>query len=112
MEFVILVGAILAGVFMGWHLRELHAMRKVKQLIEHAELIAEQEEEEPSRTKMRLERHGEVIYAFEHETDTFIAQGKDLLALDAAIQKRFPDKKFSVQEDNLKEIGEKYHESV
>ncbi len=112
MEFIILAGAVVVGVFMGWHLRELYAIRKVKELIQQAEELAESEEPEPSRTKMRLERHGEVIYAFEHETDSFIAQGKDLLDLDAAIQKRYPDKKFSVQEDNLKEIGAKYHESV
>jgi hypothetical protein len=111
MEFFILFGAVIVGVGMGWQLRELHAMHKVKQLLEHADSLQEEEPQE-DRTKMRLERHGEVIYAFEEDTDSFIAQGKDLLDLDSAIRKRFPDKKFSVQEQNLKDIGAEYHESV
>ena len=111
MEFIILIGAILFGIVAGWNLRELYAIRKVKQLIEQAEEMVESEEPEPTRTKMRLERHGEVIYAYE-EDGGFIAQGKDLLDLDSAIQKRYPDKKFSVREDNLKDIGASYHESV
>ncbi len=112
MEFVILFGAVIVGAFAGWHLRELHAMHKIKELIAQAEEMENLvEEPEVQRTKMRLERFGETIYAYE-EDGTFIAQGKDLSELDDAIRKRFPEKKFSVQEDNLKEIGVKYHESV
>jgi hypothetical protein len=109
MEFLILFGALFVGVLLGWELRERHAMRIVNQLLE------EMEEQEPEateeRTKMRIEKHGEGIYAFEEETDNFIAQGTDLFDLDKAIQARFPGKKFAIREDNLKEIGVS-HESV
>ena len=112
MEFVILFGAVIVGVAIGWNLREYHAMRKIHELLQKAEELEVKEGSVENRTKMRLEKHGELIYAFEEETDTFIAQGKDLLALDEAIRKRFPDKKFSVQEQNLKDIAVEYHESV
>lgn len=105
---IILIGA---GISIGWWLREQHAIRKVHEFLEQAEL-AEAENEEDPRTKMRLEMHGDVIYAYTEETDEFLAQGSDLFELDTAIQKRYPGRKFSIQEQNLKDIGAKYHESV
>lgn len=111
MEFLILFGATLIGVFLGWELREQYAMRTVKRLLEENMLQIREEEETEERTKMRLEKHGAGIYAFEEETDNFIAQGTDLFDLDKAIQARFPGKKFAIKEDNLKEIGVD-HESV
>ena len=109
MEFIILIIAVVFGFYFGWQARELWAMRQVHALLKHAE---EEQEPEGDRTKMRLEMHTDVIYAFNDEDDSFIAQGTDLHDLDKAIQARFPGKKFSVREDNLKEIGAQYHESV
>lgn len=107
--YIILIGS---GISIGWWLREQHAIRKIHQFIQEAEaeenLLKEAEE---GRTKMILERHGEVIYAYEEGGD-FIAQGKDLHELDLSVQKRFPGKKFSIREDNLKEIAVEYHEPV
>ena len=115
MEFVILFGALIVGFFAGWQFREVWAMYQVKRLLQEGDLKLqriddEEVEEEDERTKMRLEQHGSLIYAFEEESDTFIAQGKDLLDLDKAIQARFPGKKFSVREANLQEVSS--HESV
>ena len=114
MEFVILFGALIVGFFAGWQFREVWAMYQVKRLLQEGDLklqrIDEEVEEEDERTKMRLEQHGSLIYAFEEESDTFIAQGKDLFDLDKAIQARFPGKKFSVREANLQEVSS--HESV
>ena len=53
-----------------------------------------------------------MIYAFVVENDEFIAQGKDLTELDKAIQARFPGRKFSIQEQNLKDLEVEYHEPV
>jgi hypothetical protein len=113
MEIIILFIAALIGFAFGWHSREQWAIRQVHRLLESGELF-KQDEDEPDvdRTKMRLERNGEVIYAFTVEDDSFIAQGKDLEDLDKAITARFPGKKFSVQEQNLIDIKAEYHESV
>lgn len=105
MEFLILIIAMIIGVAIGWQLRELHAMRQVHKLLASHELQIHRDEQDVDRTKMRLEQHGEAIYAFEEETDTFIAQGKTLEDLDTAIQVRFPGKKFSVREANLHEVA-------
>lgn len=106
MEFVILFGALMIGIYLGWEAREQWAIRQVRRLLDSGELFTEAETgEEEERTKMRVEKHSDLLYAFTVEDDNFIAQGKDLEELDKAIQARFPGKKFSIQEDNLKEIG-------
>ena len=113
MEILILFFVALIGVAVGWHLREVYAIRQVRHLMtEHKDLLKLNDEEQVERTKMRLELHSGVIYAYSEEDNSFIAQGKDLEDLDLAIRSRFPDRKFSVLEDNLKEIGANYHESV
>jgi hypothetical protein len=113
MEFIILFGALMVGVLLGWEAREKWAIRQVHRLLADGEIQLNrvEDEEEEERTKMRVEKHSDLLYAFTVEDDSFIAQGKDLFELDAAIQARFPGKKFLIQEDNLKEIGIS-HESV
>ncbi len=113
MEFIILFAAIVLGFYAGWNFREIWAIRQVKRMLEDGEVELRRIDEEPEeeeRTKMRLEQHGSLIYAFEEETDSFIAQGKDLFDLDKAIQARFPGKKFSVRESNLEKVGS--HDTV
>lgn len=112
-EFIVMFIMFAIGVSVGWVLRERHAIRQVEKILLSSEFSeAVQEAEAEQRTKMRLERHAETIYAFSDEDDSFIAQGKDLEALDKAIQSRFPGRKFSVQEQNLIDIKAEYHEPV
>ena len=111
----LILGFILIGigVILGWYFREYYAMRVVHNLLkEVGEQVEDEEEPSGDRIKMRLERHGEVIYAFKDEDDSFIAQGKDLHELDKAIVARFPGQKFSVREQDLIDIKADYHEPV
>jgi len=108
MEFLILFGAVLVGLFVGWQARESYAIHQVRRLLENGDIklnTDDGDEPEEDRMKLRLEKHSGLIYAFADEDDSFIAQGVDLSELDLAIQARFPGKKFSVREDNLKDIG-------
>lgn len=103
MEFVILIGAIVVGFVGGWNAREAYAVRRVNELLEQ---IEEQEEETTETSeRIRLELHGDVIYAYTVENDTFIAQGSTIEELDTAVQARFPGKKFLIKESNLEEIA-------
>ena len=104
MDILILCIVLAFGILLGWNLRERMAMRIVEKMLED---MHEQEETEPDVTRMRLEKHSNVIYAF-GEDDSFIAQGEDLKALNKAIRERFPDRKFTVQAENLKSLGVNY----
>jgi hypothetical protein len=101
MEFVILAGAVIVGFLAGWIGRERHAMNRVMAMIEEAEADVD-EETKPDRLK--LERQGEMIYAYTTD-DEFIGQGKTLVELDDAIQKRFPGRKFLIKQSNIEEVG-------
>lgn len=101
MEFVILFGALVVGFLAGWIGRERHAMNRVMAMLEEAE---EELEEETKPDRLKLERQGEMIYAFTTE-DEFIAQGKTLVELDEAVQKRFPGRKFLIKQSNIEEVG-------
>jgi hypothetical protein len=102
MDILILIIVAIIFFFAGWQSREAYAMHIVKRILEDAE--EEQEKEQSSADRLRLERHGEVLYAFTAE-DEFIAQGVDLATLDEAIQKRFPGRKFLIKQSNLNEVG-------
>jgi len=105
MDFLILFGAIVVGFLVGWNAREAYAIRRVHQILEQVEALEELDEEEAATPdKIRLELHAGVIYAYTVDNDTFIAQGASLEELDAAVQARFPGKKFSIKESNLEEI--------
>jgi hypothetical protein len=105
MEFIILIITALGGVMVGWRLRERFAERVLNKYLEElAEAESLESEELDNHQAMRLERHGEMVYAYD-EKDNFIAQGSNVRELDSAIKARFPDQKFKVKEDNLKEVG-------
>lgn len=110
MDFVIILFAgALIGFVSGWIAREKYAIRVIKDILAEVEDAQDVEE---TRTKMRIERNGDFLYAFEDETDSFIAQGINLEELDKAITLKFPGKKFSVREQNLIDIKADYHEPV
>lgn len=55
--------------------------------------------------RVNIEKHGEIFYIFEQETDRFIAQGKTADEIKEIMQKRFPDKTFIATDEELKKSG-------
>jgi hypothetical protein len=111
MELIILLVVAISCFVFGWYAREQAAIRTISRMLDAAE---QQADEEPKNVaeKMVLEKHNETIYAYTVDGHEFIAQGASLEELDKAIQARFPGKKFTIREDNLKELALEYHESV
>ena len=54
---------------------------------------------------VNIEKHGDMYYAFERETDSFVAQGRSAEEIREAMKKRFPEKTFMANEQHLKELG-------
>lgn len=52
-----------------------------------------------------IEKHGDIFYVFEKETNNFIAQGQTMAEIKEVMQKRFPKKTFVATEDHVKESG-------
>ena len=55
-----------------------------------AALEEKQEETDTKRINMKVERHGELLYAFREDNDGFVCQGTDLKDLKQQFTKRFP----------------------
>ena len=111
MELIILLVVAISCFVFGWYAREQAAVRAISRMLDMAEEQAESEPKDAAE-KLVLEKHNETIYAYTVDGHEFIAQGSSLEELDKAIQSRFPGKKFSIREDNLKELALEYHESV
>ena len=62
-----------------------------------AAVAAESEQREQSRINMKVERHGDVLYAYNADNDDFICQGANLAELKQNFVARFPDRTGSVE---------------
>jgi len=55
--------------------------------------------------RVNVERHGDMFYLFEKETDQFIAQGRDADEIKQILQARFPQKTFFADDESVKNSG-------
>jgi hypothetical protein len=55
--------------------------------------------------RVSIEKHGEVYYIFEKETDRFVAQGKTADEIKEIMQQRFPNKTFIATDEEIKSSG-------
>lgn len=105
MEFIILFVSVFAGVVAGWYLREFQAKRVVDNYL--AEVQEKVEEEKKNAVRIKIEKHHEHIYVFEHDTDKFLGQAATIDELDKYLSETYPGKRFLVQESEAEAIGVK-----
>ncbi len=105
MEFLSYVVVFIIAMYIGWHLRGIVMLANLSEnpdrVIKMLEKIKEINQEEASSgksktdgTELKIERVGNMLYAFTKDNDEFIAQGTDLKTLLDVAQKRFPNKVF------------------
>ena len=76
---------------------------KNEQLIK--ELTDLQEKVKRAIIKVNVEKHGDVFYLFEKETDRFIAQGKDADEIRIILEKHYPNKTVFADKEHLETVG-------
>lgn len=103
-EILSIFGIFALGFFVGWWMREQLALRRIDKMLTQIEDELD-EAEEASLVKIKIEKHSEVFYVFNQETDEFMAQGIDRKELEDALAKKFPEKTFMATPANLKEVG-------
>lgn len=110
MELFIILSIAIVAFYAGWFLRGVRFLfllsrdpERTITILEQIKKINDREaalEESPEgqitagTTELKIERHGNMLYAFAKDTDQFIAQGPNLDALIDSAKQRFPDKKF------------------
>ncbi len=104
MDILFLLFIFILGFIAGWFRASKAILDKLlsdpKSMISLLEKYKEAKEENESTSdskevrKLKVERHGEMLYLFAEDTDEFLAQGKSLQEALAIIEKRFPNKTF------------------
>jgi len=85
----------------GWLAREASAKSQVNKLIRKIETENSQED----IVRIYFEQEQGTLFAFNYETNEFIAQGKDRESLLSAMVERFPRTKFIVEREKLENLS-------
>lgn len=95
----------IVGLLIGWKFREYTAVRKInKMLRENAE---KSEKVEQNKITVKIEKHNDIFYLFNTETNEFLTQGKDKEEIQTNLKLRFQNVNmaFHATAENIKEIG-------
>lgn len=118
MEHIIYIIIGLIAFWLGWHLRGIvilaHLANKPEDMIkilEQVKKINQSEDTDDASTgvELRIERVGNVLYAYRQNDNSFIAQGDNLSAVLETAHSRFPGVTFfgNISQDNpAKEIAQ------
>jgi hypothetical protein len=98
--FIVWIG----GAVSGWKAREEHARQITEKFIDHIHNSVQQEVEE-SVIQISIEKHNNVFYVYDKETNEFMAQGSSKDEVETNLKKRYPGKSFGCAESNLSQTG-------
>jgi len=92
-DFLSFVLGIVVGLFIAYSIVRIAGRLLYNKLVSEGVIKSVEEEEnktESNRIEMKVEKHGDVLYAFRKDTDDFICQGADFAELKNNFAKRFP----------------------
>ena len=101
-DYLALVVVWIMGAVYGWYARERQAKRIIERFVSQ---MAEMPPE-TSRVHITLEQRNGVFYAYNNETNEFMAQGSNRKDLESNLAKRYPEKFFAVDKESLKVLNE------
>ena len=104
-DYVTYVVVWIMGAVYGWYARERQARRTIDRFFSNLE---EDIDEKVNDTiiPIKIDRHSGVFYVYNKETEEFLGQGNSRKELEINLAKRFPDKKFAADKENLKVLHE------
>lgn len=93
------------GAVYGWYARERQAKRTIDRFV--SQFVDEQVETVSEKfVPIIIEKHGPMFYVYDKDKNEFMAQGSTRRELEDALAKRFPDKRFMADKENLKVFNE------
>ncbi len=100
LSFIVGIVLYVLGFKRGYEYREQEATKKISETIDRME-----EEFNESMIRVKVEKVGDIMYVYNESTDEFMAQGRNEIELAEILKTRYPGKRFSASENNLKEVG-------
>jgi len=95
--FIVWIG----GAVSGWKAREEHARQITEKFIGHLQ----QSQEDDVTIQITIEKHNDVFYVYDRQTNEFMAQGSSKDEVENNLKKRYPGKSFGCAESNLSQTG-------
>jgi hypothetical protein len=109
MEFLL---GLLVGFVGGWILLKVILLFRVKKILDSIEEQDMQEKpKEPTVKNLKFEKTGNRIYAYDTETNSFMAYGETKQQIVDSLNSRFPYISFKANSQNMKEVGLDEHTS-
>lgn len=90
------------GAVSGWNAREKHARKITEQFLEN---MQQSVQEDDSVIHITIEKHNNVFYVYDRDTNEFMAQGNTQSEVENNLRKRFPGKTFGCAQSVLTETG-------
>jgi Na+-transporting methylmalonyl-CoA/oxaloacetate decarboxylase gamma subunit len=90
------------GALSGWNARENRAKKQVEK---HFKNIQEFVEDQEELLHIVIEKHNDMLFVYDKDTEQFMAQGSTREAVEKVLVERFPGKRFACHESILKEVG-------
>ena len=100
MELLWLFVGILFGIYIGWTSHERAVRLRVTHLVNQFEETLNE-----STIKIKLERHNDMMYAYELDTNHFMAQGSNAKELEDTLRSKYPGKMFAASTKDIEESG-------
>lgn len=94
---MIFIGVV--AFIIGWYGREQYAKHVVAKYIQRVET----ESTYVKHTHVRFEQQNCQLFAYDSETDEFLAQGANYKEVETLLLSQYPDVYFTVSKDNIKE---------
>jgi hypothetical protein len=86
---------------LGWALRELTAKNEVRKMLNQME----EHQDDQEIVRIYFEKEQGFLFAYNYDTDEFIAQGNTRDSLLEAMVKRYPNTKFIVEKEVLENLS-------
>jgi hypothetical protein len=97
---IIVALVYLTGFKRGYEAREREAIKKLDGLMD-----AFEEHEKENTIRVKIERVDDTFFVYNEDDSSFMAQGKTKKDISKVLNERFPNKKFSANEENLRQVG-------
>ena len=101
--FILMVTIFFIGSIHGWGLRERVAKKRLEQFTEFIE--NREEDEETNMIRITIEEHAGVLFVYNKDNNSFMAQGKNREEVEKALNARYPNKRFACDHDTLVKLG-------
>lgn len=92
--------------YLGWKVREWHAMYYVHKMLNSTEGLEEElEQENPNRIHISVEHHEGMFFVYNAEDNSYMANATTMAEIQEQLLERFPNKTFAIAEENAAEMG-------